>query len=313
MKTSSNLVRDIRRYYTGQLEALYGPEEANAMMMMLMEHYFGINRVKMALEPELRLSESEMLTVHFAVKDLLKNKPIQYVIGETEFCGMRFMVNENVLIPRPETEEMVNQLVSYSVSRSEINFSSSFRAKRSEVEKSPVQNIIPIRILDIGTGSGCIAISLAKSLKNSIVTAVDFSEGALQVAKKNAEANGVDVRFILDDILHPQNAELLENKFDIIVSNPPYVCESEKSEMRANVLDHEPASALFVPDSDPLIFYRKILEFAQTNLNPKGEVWFEINEKFGAETTALCHEKGFNKVEVIKDFRDKERIVRVKS
>ncbi len=305
MKTSSNLVRDIRRYYTGQLEALYGPEEANAMMMMLMEHYFGINRVKMALEPELRLSESEMLTVHFAVKDLLKNKPIQYVIGETEFCGMRFMVNENVLIPRPETEEMVNQL--------KVNFSSSFRAKRSEVEKSPVQNIIPIKILDIGTGSGCIAISLAKSLKNSIVTAVDFSEGALQVAKKNAEANGVKVRFILDDILHPQNAELLENKFDIIVSNPPYVCESEKSEMRANVLNHEPASALFVPDSDPLIFYRKILEFAQTNLNPGGEVWFEINEKFGAETTALCHEKGFNKVEVIKDFRDKERIVRVKS
>ena len=282
MKTSSNLVRDIRRYYTGQLEALYGPEEANAMMMMLLEHHFGINRVKMALEPELRLSESEMLTVHFAVKDLLKNKPIQYVIGETEFCGMRFMVNENVLIPRPETEEMVEMIAT-----------------------SPQYSI-----LDIGTGSGCIAISLAKLIPNSDVMAVDVSEKALEVARKNAEANGVNVHFVLDDILKPTTTELIDNQFDIIVSNPPYVCESEKTEMRANVLDHEPSSALFVPDNDPLIFYRKILEFAQKALKPDGQIWFEINEKFGKETAELCREKGFNNTEIIKDFRGKERVVR---
>ena len=260
MKMSSNLVRDCRKYYASELEKIYGSDEANALIMILLEHYFGIDRVKIAMDPELRLSESELLTLHFAVKELLKNKPVQYILGETEFCGMRFFVDENVLIPRPETEELVNQLVSCS-----INHNPSFR------------------ILDIGTGSGCIAISLAKLLKNSVVTAVDVSEKALEVAKKNAETNGVNVNFIKDDILNPKNPELLDNQFDIIVSNPPYVCESEKNEMRANVLDYEPSSALFVSDNDPLIFYRKILEFAQKTLKPDGEVWFEINEKLGTE------------------------------
>ena len=287
MKMSSNLVRDCRKHYASELEKIYGSDEANALIMILLEHYFGIDRVKIALDPELRLSESELLTLHFAVKELLKNKPVQYILGETEFCGMRFFVDENVLIPRPETEELVNQLVSCSV-----NHHPSFR------------------ILDIGTGSGCIAISLAKLLKNSIVTAVDISEKALEVAKKNAETNGVNVNFIKDDILNPKNPELIDNQFDIIVSNPPYVCESEKTEMRANVLDYEPSSALFVSDTDPLIFYRKILEFAQKTLKPDGEVWFEINEKLGTEMKNLCIEKGFEKVEIIKDFRERDRILR---
>ena len=287
MKMSSNLVRDCRKHYASELEKIYGSDEANALIMILLEHYFGIDRVKIAMDPELRLSESELLTLHFAVKELLKNKPVQYILGETEFCGMRFFVDENVLIPRPETEELVNQLVSCSV-----NHHPSFR------------------ILDIGTGSGCIAISLAKLLKNSIVTAVDISEKALEVAKKNAETNGVNVNFIKDDILNPKNPELIDNQFDIIVSNPPYVCESEKTEMRANVLDYEPSSALFVSDTDPLIFYRKILEFAQKTLKPDGEVWFEINEKLGTEMKNLCIEKGFEKVEIIKDFRERDRILR---
>ena len=287
MKMSSNLVRDCRKYYASELEKIYGSDEANALITILLEHYFGIDRVKIAFDPELRLSESELLTLHFAVKELLKSKPVQYILGETEFCGMRFFVDENVLIPRPETEELVNQLVSCSV-----NHHPSFR------------------ILDIGTGSGCIAISLAKLLKNSVVTAVDVSEKALKVAKKNAESNGVNVNFIKDDILNPQNPELLESKFDIIVSNPPYVCESEKSEMRANVLDYEPSSALFVSDNDPLIFYRKILEFAQKTLKPDGEIWFEINEKLGTEMKNLCIEKGFENVEIIKDFRERDRILK---
>jgi len=298
MKTSSNLVRDCRKYYAGELEKLYGSDEANALIMILLEHYFNIDRMKIALEPDLRLSESEMLTLHFAVKELLKNKPVQYIIGETEFCGMRFFVNENVLIPRPETEELVNKLA--------VTPNSSFRPKRSGVEKSPTH----ISILDIGTGSGCIAISLAKLIPDSDVTAVDVSEKALEVAKKNAEANEVSVTFIKDDILNPQNRDLLNGQFDIIVSNPPYVCESEKSEMRANVLDYEPSSALFVSDNDPLVFYRKILEFAQKTLKSSGEVWFEINENFGEEMRNLCLEQGFKNVEIIKDFRGKERIVR---
>ena len=282
---SSILVRDCRKYYASELEKIYSSDEANALIMILLEHYFGIDRVKIAMEPELRLSESEMLTLHFAVKELLKNKPVQYIIGETEFCGMRFFVEEGVLIPRPETEEMVRLLA---------------------VGHWP----LAVKILDIGTGSGCIAISLAKLLKNSVVTAVDVSEKALEVAKKNAEANGVDVRFVLDDIFNPQNPKLIGNQYDIIVSNPPYVCESEKKEMRANVLDYEPSTALFVSDNDPLIFYRKILEFAQKSLKPNGEIWFEINEKFGKEMIKLCLEKGFINVEIIKDFRGKDRVLK---
>ncbi len=286
MKMSSNLVRDCRRHYSSELEKIYGSDEANALIMILLEHYFGIDRVKIAMEPELRLSESELLTLHFAVKELLKNKPIQYVLGETEFCEMKFFVEEGVLIPRPETEEMVRQLA---------------------VGHWP----LAAKILDIGTGSGCIAISLAKLLKDSVVTAVDVSEKALEIAKKNAAENDADVRFVLDDILNPKNPELIDNQYDIIASNPPYVCESEKSEMRANVLDYEPSSALFVSDNDPLIFYRKILEFAQKTLKPNGQIWFEINEKLGQEMQNLCLEKGFKNVEIIKDFRGKDRILKV--
>ena len=289
MKMSSNLVRDCRRHYASELEKIYSSDEANALIMIILEHYFDIDRIKIAMEPELRLSESEMLTLHFAVKELLKNKPVQYIIGETEFCGLRFFVEEGVLIPRPETEELVNQLVSWSVSQ---------------------LPSLSFRVLDIGTGSGCIAISLAKLLKNSVVTAVDVSEKASEIAKKNAEANGVNVRFILDDILNPKNPELIDNQYDIIVSNPPYVCESEKSEMRANVLDYEPSTALFVSDDDPLVFYKKILEFAQKTLKPNGEVWFEINERFGREMRNLCLDMGFKNVEIIKDFRGRERIVK---
>ncbi|MCR5037103.1 MAG: peptide chain release factor N(5)-glutamine methyltransferase [Bacteroidales bacterium] len=294
MKTPSNSVRDCRKYYVSQLESIYGSDEANALIMILLEHYFNIDRVKIALEPDLRLSESELLTLHFAVKELLKNKPVQYIIGETEFYGLRFFVNENVLIPRPETQEMVEMIANFA------------RRDNACVIRTGC------KIIDIGTGSGCIAISLAKLIQNSDVIAVDVSEKALEVAKKNAEANGVNVHFVLDDILNPhvKTHGRASQQFDIIVSNPPYVCESEKSEMRANVLEHEPSSALFVPDSDPLIFYRKILEFAQKALKPDGQIWFEINEKFGKETTELCREKGFKNFEIIKDFRGKERVVR---
>lgn len=315
MKTSSNLVRDCRKYYAGELEKLYGSDEANALIMILLEHYFNIDRMKIALEPDLRLSESELLTLHFAVKELLKNKPVQYIIGETEFCGMKFCVNENVLIPRPETEEMVKSL---ELKVKGYLYSPSFRPdiERREMvaEKSPAN----ISILDIGTGSGCIAISLAKLIPDSDVTAVDISEKALEVAKKNAETNEVNVHFVQADILNPfvethgHTSLPIDNQYDIIVSNPPYVCESEKSEMRANVLDYEPSTALFVSDNDPLIFYRKILEFAQKALKPNGQIWFEINEKFGKKTAELCHSEGFKNVEIIRDFRERERILRAR-
>ena len=259
------------------------------MILILFEHYFNISRVKMALEPGLRLSESEMLTFHFAVKDLLKNKPLQYIIGETEFCDLKFKVNESTLIPRPETSELVTKIVN---------------GQQTTDNRQ-------ISILDIGTGSGCIAISLAKHIAGSKVYALDISEKALEVAKGNAISNNVDITFIHDDILSLRNN--IYTKFDIIVSNPPYVRELEKAEMRDNVLNWEPHTALFVSDNDPLIFYRTILEFAKTHLNENGEVWFEINEYLGKEMTELCKAMGFSDVEIHKDFRGKERVILARS
>ena len=289
MKVPSNLVKDIRNYYCEQLCSIYDKDEANAMILILFEHYFNISRVKMALEPELRLSESEMLTFHFAVKDLLKNKPLQYIIGETEFCDLKFKVNESTLIPRPETSELVTKIVN---------------GQQTTDNRQ-------ISILDIGTGSGCIAISLAKHIAGSNVYALDISEKALEIAKENAISNNVDVTFIHDDILSLKNN--IETKFDIIVSNPPYVRELEKAEMRDNVLNWEPHTALFVSDNDPLIFYRTILEFAKTHLNENGEVWFEINEYLGKEMTDLCHNMGFSEVEIFEDFRGKERVCLIRN
>ena len=288
MKVPSNLVKDIRNHYCEQLCSIYDKDEANAMILILLEHYFSIDRVKMALEPQLRLSESEMLTFHFAVKDLLKNKPIQYIIGETEFCDLKFKVNENTLIPRPETSELVMKIVN---------------------RQQSTDNRL-CSILDIGTGSGCIAISLAKMISGSKVFALDISEKALEVAKGNAINNDADVTFIHDNILSLKNK--IDTKFDIIVSNPPYVRELEKAEMRDNVLNWEPHNALFVSDNDPLIFYRKILEFAKTHLKENGEVWFEINEYLGKEMTDLCTEMGFSQIETLNDFRGKERILSVR-
>ena len=289
MKVPSNLVKDIRNYYCEQLCSIYDRDEANAMILILFEHYFNISRVKMALEAELRLSESEMLTFHFAVKDLLKNKPLQYIIGETEFCDLKFKVNAHTLIPRPETSELVTKII------------------ESQKPKAKSQK----SILDIGTGSGCIAISLAKHISDSKVYAIDISEKALETAKTNAINNNVDVTFIHDDILSLRNN--IDTNFDIIVSNPPYVRELEKAEMHDNVLNWEPHTALFVSDNDPLIFYRNILEFAKTHLNENGEIWFEINEYLGKEMTELCKAMGFSDVEIYKDFRGRERVVLVRS
>ena len=289
MKVPSNLVKDIRKYYCELLCSLYEKDEANAMILILFKYYFNIDRVRMVLEPDLRLSESEMLKIHFAVKDLLKNKPIQYVTGETEFCDLKFKVNENVLIPRPETAEMISKIVNS--------------------QQSTVNN--HCSIIDIGTGSGCIAISLAKMISNSNVYALDISEEALKIAKENAFNNNVNVSFIHDDILNLKNN--IETKFDIIVSNPPYVRELEKAEMHNNVLGWEPHNALFVSDNDPLIFYRNILEFAKTHLKDNGEVWFEINEYLGKEMSDLCHELGFSNVKIHKDFRDRDRVMSLRN
>ena len=309
MKVASNLVKDIRKYYCDQLCSIYDKDEANAMILILFEHYFNIDRVKMALEPDIRLSESEMLKIHFAVKDLLKNKPIQYIIGETELCELKFKVNEDVLIPRPETAEMIYKIVNKSTSQ-QVNKSESVSESVSEFNSQKPKAKSQKLILDIGTGSGCIAISLAKMLPEAQVYALDISEKALVVAKENAKINDVNITFIHEDIL-TQTQTQTQTKFDIIVSNPPYVRELEKSGMRDNVLKWEPHNALFVSDDNPLIFYRKILEFAKSHLKENGEIWFEINEFLGKEMIDLCHELGFSDVEIYEDFRGKERIMAI--
>lgn len=286
MKTHSSSIRELRRHYTDMLSEIYDPNESNTIVMMLIEHYFGFNRISLALNPDLCLNEDEFMKLDQAVSELMTNRPIQYVIGETEFCGMLFEVNENVLIPRPETEELVCMI------------SSTVNGQR------PTDSF---NILDIGTGSGCIAISLAKLLKNSEVTAIDISAKALEVARRNTVSNDVSVNFICADILSNPH---LTKKFDIIVSNPPYVRKSEKKTMRANVLGFEPSGALFVDDDDPLIFYRHIMHFAGNNLNPNGVVWFEINESLGEETAELCRSVGFGNSTVIKDSSGKDRFVK---
>ena len=288
MEKSSNLVRNLRKHFASLLEPTYGHDEANALIMILFEHHFKINRIDIALNPDLCLNNQEYAIIEKSVEELLTNRPVQYITGETEFCGMRFSVNENVLIPRPETEELVSLILSAD---------------------SGQRTTGKINVLDIGTGSGCIAISLAKSLKDCIVTAVDISGKALEVAKRNAIANHATVDFIQADILlRPQ----FGRTFDVIVSNPPYICNCEKKDMRPNVLDFEPSTALFVSDDDPLLFYREIINFAQDTLKPDGTIWFEINERFGEDTFLLCRNNGFSNTSVIRDFRDRDRFVRAK-
>lgn len=254
---------------------------------MLLEHHFNISRITLALNPDLTLTDSECAILDNSVNGLLTNRPVQYVIGEASFCDMDFYVDENVLIPRPETEELVYLII-------------------DDLTKSGNNNANN-RILDIGTGSGCIAISLAKSLNNSHVTAIDISESALNVAKRNAIANRVAIDFIQADILSSPH---FDSTFDIIVSNPPYVRNSERKDMRPNVLNFEPSAALFVDDSDPCVFYRHITQLAKDHLNLNGTLWLEINECLGEETLQLCKDNGLINSVVIKDFLGKDRFIK---
>jgi release factor glutamine methyltransferase len=225
------------------------------------------------------------------VSDLKVNKPIQYIFGETEFYGLRFLVNENTLIPRQETEELVELIIE----------STNYELRNTK-----------LKVLDIGTGSGCIAISLAKHLPTSEVFAIDVSKEALATAKKNAELNKVAINFILTnilDVIKLRALEGLDKQFDIIVSNPPYVRNLEKAEIKPNVLEYEPHLALFVDDIDALLFYRKIAELAIKNLNPNGKLYFEINQYLGKETVELVESFGFKNVKLIKDIYGNDRIV----
>lgn len=285
MKVPTNLVKDIVNHYTEKITSIYGKDEASQLIWILTEHFFGVDRMKLARNPELRITESEMLTIHFAVKELSKHKPVQYITGETEFLGCRFLLNENVLIPRPETEQMVQLIVDL--------------VSDNQLVKS---------IIDVGTGSGCIAVSLAKHLLQCQVYACDVSAPALGLAASNAQLNEAKVNFFEFDLLNLSDSERLP-VFDMLVSNPPYVTERDKKQMQPNVLEYEPHLALFVPDEDPLLFYRQLALFAQKNLRSGGFIMFEINELYGQELKIMLKDCRFSEIKILKDFHGKDRFI----
>jgi len=284
MQIASNKIKDVVRFFREQLQGIYDAEEIESFIGLCFDDYMGLKRVDIVINGERTMSESDLLKFNFAIKDLKKEKPIQQILGKADFYGLKFFVNEHVLIPRPETEELVDLIIKEN------------------------KDSIPT-IMDIGTGSGCIPISLKKNISNALVSSMDVSEKALEVAKNNAELNKVEINFIQDDILNP-SINIIPNSFDIIVSNPPYIRISEKEEMRKNVLEHEPHIALFVYDNDPLLFYKKIADVALSVLKPDGKIYFEINENFGTECKQMLENKGFKNVVLIKDLSNKNRILR---
>lgn len=277
----SNRIRDIIARYHTELDPLYGTE-VSVFVEMLCEAFLGWDRVRLLTGKEQTIDQSDLLRFHWALEDLKRHRPIQHITGYTDFCGSRIKVNGNVLIPRPETEEMVNWIVES-------------RARKAE------------SVLDLCTGSGCIAIALKKAFPQAAVTAVDLSPEALAVARANAEANGLEVRFVEADILS-DDFNLQSSIFNLITANPPYVRESERSLMAPNVLEYDPALALFVPDDDPLRFYRAIAAFARHHLANEGLLAVEINEALGEATCRELEQHGFT-TKLHTDFRGKARWV----
>lgn len=269
-------------YFKNQLSGLYPSEEIQSFFNILTEEYLILSRIEVALNPEKIISEEDVQKFQNVILRLKNHEPIQYIIGETEFYGLVFKVNKYTLIPRPETEELVDWILS---------------------ENAPATHcLIPTTILDIGTGTGCIAISLAKNLPHSNVLALDISAEALKIATQNAQLNIVEVTFFETDIL---KAKTLPQQYDVIVSNPPYVRELEKQQMQQNVLNYEPASALYVKDEDPLLFYIAISQLAKTHLKPNGKLFFEINEYLAVQLSELLKNEGFENIEVKKIATEK--------
>lgn len=274
-------VKYYQKRFKESLSTLYDEVEAEQLFLIALEELEGKTRIDLIMHPELKTEKTKQWDN--VLHDLMQEKPIQYIFGKAYFYGLTFEVNANTLIPRSETEELVEWII------------------------NSVDTSKPIRILDIGTGSGCIGITLAKELPLARVTLMDISKEALNVAKRNAELNKVQVETILQDILL---LESLIEQYDVIVSNPPYVRNLEKVEIKNNVLAYEPHLALFVEDDDALIFYRKIAQLANHNLQEKGLLFYEINQYLGSETVALFESLSFTDVELRKDMVGNDRMVK---
>ena len=282
------ILKDFRLFFKNELIDVYPNNEIDSFFFLLIDEYLGLQRIDTVLKPDFKIDELELSILKNALKRLKKEEPIQYIIGKTEFYGYPFLVDENTLIPRPETEELVEWVL-------------------QEVESWKLDNRKAISILDIGTGTGCIPISLAKNLPETNISAIDVSKNALKVANKNARLNKVNVNFIELDILNTKN---LPQQYNIIVSNPPYVRELEKAEIQKNVLKNEPHLALFVSDENPLVFYNKIADLAKDYLSKNGLLFFEINEYLGKETVDMLKYKGFNNIELRKDLFKNDRMIK---
>lgn len=282
-------LKDIQDIFHKELDAIYGKNEVDSFFFIVTDEYLGLPRLAFSLQPDFTVTKEEEQPLFEALSKLKLEQPIQYILGKTEFYGLPFKVNEHTLIPRPETEELVDWIVTES----------------SKSNK-------PLNILDIGTGTGCIAISLLKNVKNAQVFALDVSKDALIIAEENSKINEVDVQFINADILNEErwNSVFKGLNFDIIVSNPPYVRHLEKAEIKKNVLDYEPSLALFVEDNDALLFYRSITNFSKEYLKNDGRLFFEINQYLGNEMVQLLENNGFKAIQLKKDIFGNDRMIR---
>jgi len=284
-------IKKFRDYFNKTLKKIYPTSEIDTFLFLLLEEYLNFKRIDVVLKSNFKISPEDLILLKSSTKLLEQEIPIQYILGKTEFYGFPFILNEHVLIPRPETEELITSILE------KVLKTKTFHTNAKEKQ---------LKILDIGTGSGCIPISLKKSLPFAEITAIDVSNEALTIAKKNTVLNKVDINLTQQDILKTTS---LNQLYDIIVSNPPYVRESEKKEIKNNVLNNEPHMALFVKDNNPLVFYNKIAELAKNHLSENGTLFFEINQYLGKETVELIKLKGFNKIQLKKDIFGRDRII----
>jgi release factor glutamine methyltransferase len=274
--------QELYNQVVSRLKTEHEPQEAQSMSMLLLEHFFNLKRSDLVMGTEVKMENSRQKELEKALNKLQEHEPLQYILGKTEFYGREFRVTPDVLIPRPETEELVHLII--------------------KENKKP-----GLKVMDIGTGTGCIPITLDKEMPSPEVYSIDISEDALKIARENAAANESKVKFFQSDVFAN---DLPVSDLDIVVSNPPYVRETEKTQMQKMVLEFEPRIAIFVPDNDPLIFYRRITQLAAKQLKKSGKLYFEINEAFGKETADLLKSEGFQQVVIFQDMQGKDRIVK---
>ena len=282
------ILKEFKLFFNEALSAIYPKTEIDSFFFILIEEKLKLQRIDTVLKPDFLITNKNLTDLKNIVKRLQKEEPVQYILGNTEFYGLPFLVNKNTLIPRTETEDLVAWVL-------------------DEIKVLANNKITEPSILDIGTGTGCIPISLAKNLTSLNISAIDISPEALLIAQQNAILNKVTIEFIELDIL---NTESLPQEYDVIISNPPYVRELEKEEIKNNVLENEPHLALFVEDENPLIFYNKIADLAKQQLSKNGMLFFEINQYLGKETVNMLVKKGFKNIQLKKDLFGNDRMIK---